>query len=301
MKSTDVQTSELLSVAQTWMQPVKLVIDLLLVAWIIWILVNAVLSFLSMPPQPALDPVEVNPLHLHTDTDKQLIADLPGWHLFGEATQATTAVEIPEPPPDAPDTQLKLVLRGILDSGSPLFSRAIIADAQGREDSYAIGDLLPGDAELREIYVTRVILRHAGRYETLRLPRSETGELRTRLIEVAVPRPVQAKTADSAHQAAIHDLPHRKPQSLAQMLTIQRKKDPAGRDVGFLLYPGVDAGFFERVGLHAGDELIEINHQPMDTPANLWRGLQSAKSGDSVAMTILRGNRQQQLSFTLPK
>ena len=47
---------------------------------------------------------------------------------------------------------------------------AIVADARNREQVYAVGDTLPGEAVLEEVYPDRIILRRAAQLETLRLP-----------------------------------------------------------------------------------------------------------------------------------
>ena len=73
-------------------------------------------------------------------------------------------------PVDAPETKLKLVLRGVFSSEDQDNARAIIADPRGKEEQYSIGDMLPGNAELSEVHADKVILKRSGRYETLRLP-----------------------------------------------------------------------------------------------------------------------------------
>jgi len=75
---------------------------------------------------------------------------------------------------DAPETRLKLTLRGVFASEDSSGGRAIVGDPQGKEENYAVGDPLPGGAKLSEIYPDRIILERNGRFETLRLPKERT-------------------------------------------------------------------------------------------------------------------------------
>lgn len=111
-----------------------------------------------------------------TATDPAAIA---GWHLFG-----APGAGAPDPAPSAeqessaesaaPESTSGLVLTGVAAAGDRQRGRAIIATADGREHKYAVGDALPGDASLHAIEPRRVIIRRAGRYESLSL-REEPG------------------------------------------------------------------------------------------------------------------------------
>ena len=92
------------------------------------------------------------------------------WNLFGK-------VELDKPKPKplqsvetAPPTKLNLKLRGLFASTNKENARAIIADAKQDEDSYAIGDDVPGGAKVHDILKTKVVLEHNGKLEVLELP-----------------------------------------------------------------------------------------------------------------------------------
>lgn len=98
--------------------------------------------------------------------------DIASMHLFGKAKTSGTASKVPTV---APDTRLKLLLKGVVASkdgkGDP---RAIVSDTSGKKQKvYAVGDKLPGGAEIKEIYPDRIILIRAGQYETLRIIRKK--------------------------------------------------------------------------------------------------------------------------------
>ncbi len=173
MKTLSLQSTDWVRVMQgSRMQALVTVINLLLVVWIAWLLASMTWDLINgneplemtTPATQAVTP----PVNQHA----QLVRQLPNWHLFGEAARDVKPVKSTAPV-DAPDTRLKLVLRGAFSSGDEAFSRAIIADPRGKELMYAIGDKLPGNAELSEVHADRVILMRSGRYETLRLPLDE--------------------------------------------------------------------------------------------------------------------------------
>jgi len=68
----------------------------------------------------------------------------------------------------AVDTELNLVLRGVMGSSREEAGRAIIADGS-KQALYAVGDELPvrGNVTLEKVLPLRVILNNSGRYESL--------------------------------------------------------------------------------------------------------------------------------------
>ncbi|MGD8998853.1 MAG: type II secretion system protein N [Granulosicoccaceae bacterium] len=98
---------------------------------------------------------------------RQQAAQIAQLHLFGKAQLQS----VKQAPTVAPETKLNLVLRGVIASGRAAGALAIVGPRGGKEKSYAIGETLPGGAELKEIYADRVILQHRGRLETLTLQR----------------------------------------------------------------------------------------------------------------------------------
>ena len=153
---------------------VILVINLLLIIWIASILASLTWDLLS--PAEVAGPVEVvaDAAPVAVNPDRQLISQIPGWHLMGVADQRTPVQ--PTTAVAAPETKLKLILRGVLAADDPEKAHAMIADPRGKELQYGLGDKLPGNAELSEVHPDRIILKRNGRFETLRLPKTEKGK-----------------------------------------------------------------------------------------------------------------------------
>ena len=68
---------------------------------------------------------------------------------------------------DAPQTRLKLQLKGVFISERDGESSAIVSEKGKKGEYYKIGAKLPGNAELVSVYSDRVLLKRNGRLETL--------------------------------------------------------------------------------------------------------------------------------------
>lgn len=91
-------------------------------------------------------------------------------HLFGDEEQA----EAPETDiDDLPETNLKLVLRGVMSASGDFPGSALVEDNKGQTEAFIVGDELPGNATLRTVRPDRIIIERAGARETLSFPDNE--------------------------------------------------------------------------------------------------------------------------------
>lgn len=301
MRTLIPQSTDWLRIMQgTRMRVLITVINLLLVVWIAWMVAMAASSagFWSSGREPLeIAPPDIQMETLPMDKYAQLVRQLPSWHLFGEAARDAAAAR-PVAPVDAPDTHLKLVLHGAFSSGDEAFSRAIIADPRGKEEMYAIGDKLPGNAELREVHADRVILLRGGRYETLRLPQDEKSSRGTRASRTRSPA---ATTGPAQRLGSLRQTLKDNPKSLYGLVRTTPKTNAEGKMIGYTLQPGRDPQLFEQMGLQPGDVVTQINDIGLDNLSNGMRALKSAQSGETVSMTVMRGDQQETLSFNVPE
>jgi general secretion pathway protein C len=294
MSSLALRQSDLLRVLQAGnIKYLILGINLLLVIWIASQL--ATLTWGMVSPDDTNVPVVSAPRStpLKPDADRRLIGQLPGWHLMGMATQntATATVDIPA---DAPDTRLQLTLRGVLASDEPGGARAIIADPKGKDEQYSIGDALPGNAELSEIYPDRVILKRSGRYETLRLPVNsrQAGSLTRR--SRSAPGQLQSMNGNpQARLAAVRQQLKQDSRQIDGLLRAAIHKDGTGKMIGYRISPGRDPALFAELGLADGDVVTQVNDMDLSDPANSARALQALQSGASVSVTLVRDGQEQ--------
>jgi len=269
----------------------------LLVIWLAWLL--AEMSWMLLPDTRTGEPqsVAVEPEQLTRQAPRIDERQIASWHLFGEAGKdkpvKKTAV-------DAPETRLKLTLRGVFasdDSSSASGARAIIGDPKGKEDSYAPGDPLPGGATLSEIYPDRIILERNGRFETLRLPKKtmNTGSVRLNSRSTARSTSSGNAAAFSKYRSEIK----KNPASLMNYVrATPERKD--GKFIGFRLQAGKEPGAMKELGLKPGDVVTSINGVQIDSPAKGMKAMQALGEGDSVNVTLLRGGQETSMSLTLP-
>jgi general secretion pathway protein C len=220
-----------------------------------------------------------------------LIAQLPGWHLMGVAIKQAAPV-LKNTPLDAPDTRLSLTLMGALASDDKRNARAIIAEKGGKEEHYAIGDNLPGNAELSAIYPDRVILRRGGRYETLRLPTDiQSGG------NIAAITSTHLPAAPAERLRKVRENIRNSPRSLYELVRTSQQLDESGNIIGYSVEPGRNPDLFEEVGLESGDVIVEVNGLGLNEPANGSKALRSLASGEAVTVKLLRGGQEHVLTL----
>ncbi len=223
-------------------------------------------------------------------------------HLFGQ-WPAEQPEPVAEAPIEVPETSLRLTLRGVYQGGGNDF--AIIADAGGKDETYRVGDALPGGATLEEIHPDRVILKRNGRLETLKLPREGEAGRAGRTIHgdargrstasgrLRVP-PGAGEVLARYRQRLLDD-----PQSVMDVVRAEPYRR-GGRIVGYRVYPGRDRELLAKVGLQPGDVITEVNGLGLDNPLNgleIMRGLQTASQ---VSVKVLRNGVEQEVTVSLP-
>lgn len=151
-----------------WLAP--RLVNLLLLSGIGWLVYPHVLPHLAFANQEQTETVQaaetaITVINRHAISYQQ-IAD---WHLFGESVGITDATPAPA---DAPETKLNLTLRGTFASKDMHHGLAIIQNNdQDKQQYFTLKQVVFGLATLEEIHEGRVILKRAGRYETLILPK----------------------------------------------------------------------------------------------------------------------------------
>lgn len=274
------------------------VVNLLLVIWIASMLATLTWDMFATPDSGD-EPVTVTEIPsapAPVNPDRQLIMQVPGWHLMGVASQGDKPIQT-NTSVDAPETKLKLVLKGALASDDPRHARAIIADPRGKEEQYSIGEKLPGNAELSEIHPDRIILKRNGRYETLRLPKEKLST------NTVASRTVGARSTASPRERLSSARKQLKngPAKMGDLLRASPKRGTNGSTIGYTLSPGRDPDLFREVGLQQGDVAIQINNIKLDNPANSARALKSMQSGDSVTVTVLRNGQEEAVTLDWPE
>ncbi|NOX75133.1 MAG: type II secretion system protein GspC [Gammaproteobacteria bacterium] len=259
----------------------------------------------QLVPSPELDNTGlavIRPAGAKAPTEKSpKRQQISQWHLFGKVQKV-----VPKPVAamtEAPDTRLNLKLSGVLVSGDPRTARATIGDGKGKEDAYGVGESLPGNAVLREIYADRVILEYRGRLETLRLPKEAPAS------KFASGRPAssrgRARGAGSRAETSALLKQYRgalmtNPQSLMNLVRTSPVTDRVtGRLKGFKIYPGRDRKLLGKFGLKAGDVVTGVNGVALDNPIKGLEIMRDLSTANSVNLEVERNGVRQSFSFQL--
>lgn len=295
------------SALQNWLRPERSIqfariANILLVIWLAWMLAG--LSWLLVPePAPEMLPPPVNEAapsaRQQPKIDERQIAS---WHIFGVAGEDKPVKKVV--PEDAPDTRLKLVLKGVFASDEEGMARAIVADPKGKEENYSIGDPVPGGAKVSEVYPDRIILERNGRFETLRLPKKRMSRGSAQSVSHSSAKRISRQPAGNATSkaAAFSQYRNEIKQNPSAFLKYVRAT-PArenGEFIGFRLQAGQERGALSKLGLKQGDIVTAINGVQIDSPAKGMKAMQALSQGDSVSVTLLRSGQETQLSLTLP-
>ena len=257
----------------------------ILIAWQL-----AKLTWLLLPSPPVdsgvVLPPPVAPTQNAGRVDVQRIA---GAHLFGEATASTD----PNDALNAPQTQMPLVLSGVMATPDPAYGFAFIGESAAMAKFKRIGDPLPGGAKLHAVYPDRVTLDRGGRLESLLLPRTD---LASRLAApptqtaAARPQPPPAQFAQNLRRIA-----ETNPGAFTEIVRPQPVYDGATQR-GYRVYPGRNRAQFARLGLQPGDLVTAVNGTPLSDPSSSTQIFNTISTTDRVTLTIERNGQTQQLS-----
>lgn len=218
--------------------------------------------------------------------------------------QQTTVESIPK-------TTLGLVLRGVLGLKPKKRALALISerDKSNSEDVYAVGDMIAGVAELKEIYSEHVVLLRAGRLEILQLEEDvraiplppQSGEQGT--AKVARTGPDIVNRGDGVHwqinqgylKERLADLP-----SLAKEvgLDIYRENNV---QKGYRLISTRGSKMLDDLGLKPGDVLLEVNGiKLMDAHRGLL-AYQKLREAPEISMAIERNGVTKTMIYSIGK
>ena len=244
-------------------------------------------------------------------------AAIGSWHLFGRVEDNRPVEATPAP---IPVTQLNLRLVGVffMERGSNR-ALALIAEGNGPERGYRIGEPLPGGARLEQIQRDHVVVSRNGRQEVLNLPKLDSAGRPAPAMPVipipadipdapmpAQPEPEPATTGFSGQQVIdastiagrLRSEVTTRPQALED-IAFASPYVQNGQFTGFRLRPGRDRQLFGQLGLNGGDVITEINGVRLNNPAQGLTMLQELMNASRVDVRVLRNGAEIPLTFSL--
>lgn len=310
-------------------------VKLLLVLWLAYTLGGLVWMLVPAPEVRAAH-VAPNALNSEPATSGQANVDieqLAGLSIFGEPPEGEADGSLSDNEPSgapgveeqAVDTELNLVLRGVMGSSEQGAARAIIAEGDSQA-IYAPGDELPvsGSVTLEKVLPLRVILDNAGRYESLWLYSGDDWNDDLASSQLAEERPgrswegdpgtlresraspsgdrsqEQAQEQESNEpdeseqqmQETARDVAERVgAESLSDVVSMSIHRED-GRVAGYRIRPGRNREAFESLGLQGGDIVKAVNGTALDNPQRVMEIYRNMGDARSASLLIERDGQE---------
>ncbi|MCX7557553.1 PDZ domain-containing protein [Xanthomonadaceae bacterium JHOS43] len=254
---------------------------------------------LAGPDLPAAGPAAV----LSANASPVARGQIAKWHLFGDTQGQVDLAALAQS--KLQETALKLTLRGTFNETRPEGGIAIIADEQGTDRPYRVGDPLPGDARLEQILAGVVVLSRGGVSETLSLRLTETsggdsaaprGRTPTRVPLPGGGSALGSMSINPSIAAAMPDMQTYRATNLpnVQELAKQVQVMPAfvnGRMRGVRINAGRDSDLLEKAGLKPSDIVTAVNGIPLDNPARQSELLANLRDAKQVQIDVERDGK----------
>jgi general secretion pathway protein C len=254
-------------------------------------------SFFSPEQESASNNNQIEDIKISTSTSS--LKEVASYHLFGDAKQ----VVVNEKVIDAPETRLRLNLKGVFASTNPTQALAIISSSKGKDKTYHIGDKVTGGALLHAVYADRVILKRNGKLETLRLPKSKVD---SKAFYNLPSSDITGRQINSINQLnygqaqqlrKIRDTLLKEPAKVWQQVRINPVMK-SGQVQGYTLAHN-DQNLMKALHIRKTDIITAVNGQSLSDPATLYGLMNILSDQQSLELTIERNGRQQtiQLNF----
>jgi general secretion pathway protein C len=218
------------------------------------------------------------------------IGGLVNAHLFGNA-----AAQASGDAANAPPSSMPLVLAGVLATDDPKLGMAIIGESAQAAKVIAVGQQVPGGAQLHSVYADRAIIDRAGALESVFMPRRTAGPGAAPSMP---PPPVAAGESNEAMIERMRRLVSDDPGLIGQVMRPQ-PVFAGGEMKGFRVYPGANRQAFARMGLRAGDMVTAINGTPLNDKDRAQEIFGTLASSTDARVTITRNGRQQELVLNI--
>lgn len=271
-------------------------ISVLLVVLIAWMLSQLVWALVPTPDAARWQPAPVQSTRTATTARGPSLETLMAANLFG----SYQAVPSSEALGSAPDTNLNLLLIGILAGSNEADSRALISQQGVDEAPYAIGADIVSGVTLHAIFPDRVILARNGTFETLRLDKDSPSRADNNpvLSGNSSGSDIDPMAPTGAMLGQIRDRILQDPGKASEYIRVQ-PSNQNGTLKGYRLYPGRSAEAFSHLGLRPGDLVTAVNGIQLDDGQKALQTLNELKQAGSVTLTVERGGQVQTLSVSL--
>lgn len=256
------------------LQSVTRILTCFFVVILAWVVGRLVWSIVE--PTPAVARWQPLAVTVNTSQPQLPVNELLSLNLFGRYQENSAPILTKPVKQDAPQTQLRLTLVGVVANSTPSKALAVVTN-NGKQNTYGINEVIDNTrATLIAVYNDRVIIRNNGRDETLMLEGLKFTKPSVTAAESQ--RNTVQTNSNTAELAKIKQEILSEPQTLFSYIRLsQVKKD--GQIEGYRVNPGKNRILFDQVGLKANDLAVSINGNSLTNPAimaKLWGELSSA-------------------------
>ncbi len=225
-------------------------------------------------------------------------------HLFGEFVQEAVAQADQT---DVEVTRLPLELHGVFVAEVPEDSAAIVAQKNKAGKLYAVGEDVPGNATLVEVYGTHIILRRGGINEKLEFTTLSSGFVADPHEDDSVPgnEPIESDGGDASYGESVAERQPRTPREFLEAYRDKLTEDPEGllNELGVTPVSGAQGGgyqlgnlasspYLSQTGLKSGDVILSVNGQPVGNVQQDQLQMNSLLAQGSARLEVQRGSRR---------
>ena len=294
-----------------------------------WLLATAIILTVFQCSHSLLNPkalemspatqVDIEPSNIKKQPNKLLnIETVVSRNLFGKpVTQMSAQAQLVA---KAAETRLPLELRAVFESSESNISAAIIGQRGQNAKLFTVGDSVPGNAILEGVVGDQVLLRRAGKLESLSFPKSkylatqnqkakETNDQpenkrpvsssnivkQTLVTEIAETSEAQASTPQSSTEPALLREFKENPQEMISKIGLSETKS-GGYRVGNVS----KSPFLRQSGLQSGDVILSVNGQTLSNVQNDRTQLAGLMAGGTARLEIQRGDIRFTITASMP-
>jgi len=295
------------------------VITVLLIIYMAYLFTQ--LSWLLVPNSSAISTTPTSNIGTKSSANSKVdISSIQALHLFGQYNEQIkeNTIEVK----DAPETQLNLTLTGVVASTDKAIGAAIIEN-NGKQNTYGVGEIITGTrATLEQVMSDRVLIKQAGRLETLMLDgfdytkQSKNQQTSFNNKVKRSPRNGLHKTSGLKKASPKNAIDQRKNKALSEKMQHLKKdlsQNPGklsdylkispmrkqGKVYGYRLSPGRDHEFFKSAGLKSGDIATQLNGFELSQPSQAALALRALREESEVSLTIDRRGEIKQILFSI--
>ncbi|WP_416306902.1 type II secretion system protein GspC [Neptunicella sp. SCSIO 80796] len=209
---------------------------------------------------------------------------------------------------DAPQTNLKLTLTGVVASTQDSAGAAIVEN-KGQQNTYGVGDKIDGTrVTINEVFADRITINNGGKIETLMLDGVDYNKSPSIMVQASddndnkIYQPNEDSVQHLTLSPEVQNLRQEiadKPASFSEYISISPEQQD-GKPVGYRVRPGRTPDLFNAAGLQNNDIITELNGLDLTDPQQAMEAMSSLNEAESLQLTVNRDGDLLTLYLDLP-